>query len=31
MWHDSGREFVEDQIISELDPLAKGYVELEDL
>ena len=31
MWHDADREVVDDQVISQLDPLAKGYVELDDL
>ena len=31
MFHDEDREVVEDQIISQLDPMAKGYVELDDL
>lgn len=31
MWHNADREVVEDHIISHLDPLAKGYVELDDL
>eukprot|EP00353_Schmidingerella_taraikaensis_P001516 CAMPEP_0185599766 /NCGR_PEP_ID=MMETSP0434-20130131/82923_1 /TAXON_ID=626734 ORGANISM="Favella taraikaensis, Strain Fe Narragansett Bay" /NCGR_SAMPLE_ID=MMETSP0434 /ASSEMBLY_ACC=CAM_ASM_000379 /LENGTH=169 /DNA_ID=CAMNT_0028229279 /DNA_START=1240 /DNA_END=1749 /DNA_ORIENTATION=+ len=31
MWHDADREVVEEKIISELDPLLKGYVELDDL
>ena len=31
MFHDEDLQIVEDQIISELDPMAKGYVELDDL
>ena len=31
MFHDRDRAFVEDQIEKHLDPMAKGYVELEDL
>ena len=31
MFHDADRYEVEEQIISQLDPMAKGYVELEDL
>lgn len=31
MFHDSDRELVEEQIVAQLDPMAKGYVELDDL
>ena len=31
MFHDSDRAVVEEQIVTELDPMAKGYVETEDL
>ena len=31
MFHDEDRAAVEEQIISQLDPMAKGYVELDDL
>jgi len=31
MFHSDDKTAVEDQILRELDPMAKGYVELEDL
>ena len=31
MFHSEDKAFVEDQIMRELDPMAKGYVELDDL
>ena len=31
MFHNADKAVVEDQIMTQLDPMAKGYVELEDL